>query len=860
MNFNRLLGYFRVNEIGGLDIFDFAIIGISPVPYLPDIQVEGGGARSWGIAQALALGKKKVILLVPQDLASRTVELSENLVLMKYSAGDDLSFAKNLADTLIIHGSHWNTSQFFTQRKKYERNPIIIVDGLVPINIEYACRAPLNSNKLTLENFENSYKALREASEKIFSSSDYVLCGGENQLLYYQGLLSNGGTYTATELLEKRILNFPHLILPSSQRRKSNISQQKIVLGWFGGLYPWIAPEYLPTLFSALLERNEDLYIKIIGPINGFIAEHELVQQHARKILAEILASKHAGRIHIVEWVHPSKINDELAEITAILTLNPSIVESKLSWRTRFVDLINAQIPIITDGLDQFSQELIKMKAATQITGGDISQICLEIEEIVFDSSKIEIMKCAMGENRAKFTYAFDPELFENLTHRANCKIQELESPSEIQNVWRIRLGILLNLIYRFKVKTIFLVVAGFLNRRALKFWDTAMERVRTFSSQKILYDSIIITPDIGLGGANLVAIDLMDDFKKAEIPITLTFDQDINLSYFKTLNRPYTPIRFSQKLFNQKLKLLVINSVMHPLSFWIELENALDANESLQVYLYVHEDNLSMFIDQAKQGIIDGIFVKHLKRIEIATPSLGTQKNIAEFFNLDINNITRHIYPMKNLTHIRKNSAKEFDATTNIKFILIGTSSDSRKNHRTAIDIFATLSQMAKTNYRNWELTFVGMGSDPYSLETIEYGKSKLNEKMNFYGEMHHEEVLKLMNDHHVLLSISEFETLSKVVTEALVLGLLIVRNGSSGMEEQLVDGENGYKVDEKFVLETAKSIHELLDPVITSLEKLSKMSTKSMELGKILAEKAEIDSRNFIEKTMEKLANEAK
>ena len=112
----------------------------------------------------------------------------------------------------------------------------------------------------------------------------------------------------------------------------------------------------------------------------------------------------------------------------------------------------------------------------------------------------------------------------------------------------------------------------------------------------------------------------------------------------------------------------------------------------------------------------------------------------------------------------------------------------------------------------------------------------------------MKQDELLKILDSQHALISISEFETLPKVVTEALVAGMIILRNSTSGVDEQLLDGGNGYLVDEVIFGDLEKKIMSLLDPEIHSPAELMKMASISKQLGDGLVKKSTSDIDNLV------------
>ena len=66
------------------------------------------------------------------------------------------------------------------------------------------------------------------------------------------------------------------------------------------------------------------------------------------------------------------------------------------------------------------------------------------------------------------------------------------------------------------------------------------------------------------------------------------------------------------------------------------------------------------------------------------------------------------------------------------------------------------------------------------------------------------------------------------------MIMGHPILRNDASGMEEQLVDGKNGYYLDSEDYEQVKTAIERMLNKKTTTDKKLASMSVKSYEISK--------------------------
>ena len=109
-------------------------------------------------------------------------------------------------------------------------------------------------------------------------------------------------------------------------------------------------------------------------------------------------------------------------------------------------------------------------------------------------------------------------------------------------------------------------------------------------------------------------------------------------------------------------------------------------------------------------------------------------------------------------------------------------------------------------------------------------------------------DEALAHMNDCHIAICISEFESLPRYVPEELFLGHLVLRNDYSGLKEQINpwDHSNGWLVDQNNEKDFTQIISEILDPTITSDQELIEMR----EISRIKPSLVDVDFENSRQK----------
>lgn len=149
----------------------------------------------------------------------------------------------------------------------------------------------------------------------------------------------------------------------------------------------------------------------------------------------------------------------------------------------------------------------------------------------------------------------------------------------------------------------------------------------------------------------------------------------------------------------------------------------------------------------------------------------------------------------------------KIIDANTPLKIISIGRA-HWKKGYTYALDS-AYLLKVAGVDF---QYTIVGVGSN----EELIYKRSQLElqNEVLFLENFSFEEVMESIRKADVLLLPSVEEGIANVVLEAMALGTLVISSNCGGMDEVIVDNENGFLVpirNAEAMASALKSISEL-------------------------------------------------
>jgi glycosyltransferase involved in cell wall biosynthesis len=134
---------------------------------------------------------------------------------------------------------------------------------------------------------------------------------------------------------------------------------------------------------------------------------------------------------------------------------------------------------------------------------------------------------------------------------------------------------------------------------------------------------------------------------------------------------------------------------------------------------------------------------------------------------------------------------------------------------------------------YRDFELVYIGLSKDFLSTQLLKHAKA-LKGHFKHYPNVSWEKNLEIVKEGNITICYSLSECLPLFVFEGMIAGNPILRNDSSGVDEQLVDGVNGYLLDTNDYHSIVNTIEAVLNRHKTSDKQLSKMSGEAYKIAK--------------------------
>ena len=218
------------------------------------------------------------------------------------------------------------------------------------------------------------------------------------------------------------------------------------------------------------------------------------------------------------------------------------------------------------------------------------------------------------------------------------------------------------------------------------------------------------------------------------------------------------------------------------------------DIGKELEIAVVVHYHGLNVWKEHvSKHRIRDAWYAKRRARILKETQAIvGVSNKVCGIIRERIKKIpvytvyngveTKLFYPQEEKDH---------------NFTIVGVGNlISIKGFRFLVEAFAKL-YAERTDIR---LKIIGDGIERTSLET-QVETNGLKDAVTFFGKIPYEDVAKEMRSSHLFVLPSYYEALGCVYLEAMACGVPTVGVKGMGIDEIIVDGENGALVEPKDV-----------------------------------------------------------
>ncbi len=340
-----------------------------------DVQMAGPGIRYWEFARHLSQ-RHEVTLLTPNRSslthpAFRIIQRTKN----------SLNSALQQADIVVTQGMLMPLSPLIFCQK-----PLVIdlYDPLPVELLEHHSHLPLHEAQLSQSHCIDRMKLL-------LRRGDFFLYSHERQRDYWLGLLTavgrvNHRTYRKAPTYSRLFACVPYGI-PDEEPQPTQavlkgkdllFDEKDTVILWGGGLWKWFDPCSVIRAMYAISAERQDIKLLFMGAkraasdssgINIAYATEEAIA------LSKELGLHRRSIFFHEDWIPYEQRQNYLLEADIGISTHFESLETRLSFRTRILDYLWTELPIITTEGDFLSECVQQHRLGLTVLPGNVAQL-----------------------------------------------------------------------------------------------------------------------------------------------------------------------------------------------------------------------------------------------------------------------------------------------------------------------------------------------------------------------------------------------------------------------------------------------------------------------------------------------------
>lgn len=343
-------------------------------------QMAGSAIRALEMARALSRDGVPVVLAAPEGS-----ELDgDGPTLHSFRPGDSLSGAIRRADVVVVPGR--------IELLAAVTRPLVVdlYDPFVLSNLDFFGEDFAHSGGRAL-------LALRWLEHHL-ANGDFFLCASPVQRSFWLGMLAAAGrlnraNYAGDPELARLLSVVPfgipdHPPEPGPRRVRGvvpGIGEDDRVVLWAGGMWNWVDPLTLIRAIALLRESRPDVKALLLGARhpNPEIGEMEVAR--AARALADEHGLTDRG-VSFLDWVPYDERHLYVLESDVGVSLHRRGVESEFAFRTRVLDYIWCERPMVLSAGDDLAGRVERERLGRAVEPGDAQAVAIAIADVLDDA------------------------------------------------------------------------------------------------------------------------------------------------------------------------------------------------------------------------------------------------------------------------------------------------------------------------------------------------------------------------------------------------------------------------------------------------------------------------------------------
>ena len=349
-------------------------------------KMAGPGMRAWKISEALS--EANDVRLVTWNVANRASDAFE-VHRVRLQNERDMRAHEEWADVIVFQGyalHHFTSLQ--------NSNKIMVVDLYDPMHLEQLEQG----REFGTAQWRAQVASATEVLNAQLLRGDFFLCASERQRLFWLGQLAavgriNPDTYAADENLESLITIAPFGMdsTPPTHTRKAirgvvpGIGEDDKVVIWGGGIYNWFDTLTLVRAVAKVAETRPEIKLFFLGVAHPNPDVPEMAIVGKTRELANRLGVAGKNVFFNEQWVQLDDRQNYLLEADAGVSTHYDHIETTFSFRTRILDYMWAELPIVTTRGDSFGDLVGAEGMGVAVDERDVDGLAAALERVLFD-------------------------------------------------------------------------------------------------------------------------------------------------------------------------------------------------------------------------------------------------------------------------------------------------------------------------------------------------------------------------------------------------------------------------------------------------------------------------------------------
>jgi glycosyltransferase involved in cell wall biosynthesis len=371
-----------------------------------DIHMGGVGVRNWELARSLAR-YCTVTLAIP----NQSVLKPEGFILVSFDLEKDSLRELALSqDAIILHGFVLHFHPYLR-----ELGVPIAIDLYVPSLLE----GLVWHDHDDWDRWIPEYEEYSRVQGDLIRAGDFFFCASEQQRDYWLGWLNaqkriNPHTYRSDPTLRKLIdvvsFGIPENSLVTTKTALKGVhpgigKDDRLIL-WSGGLWDWLDPLTLVRAMALLRKDHPDYKLYFMGTRHPNAIIQMSMPDRVIQLSKELDLFDRS--IFFGKWIPYGERQNYLAEADLSVVSHADHVETHFSYRTRVLDCIWANIPLIITEGDAMSDLVSKEGLGISIPSGDEKAMASAIEKVLSDPDR---QRYKANFERIKPRFYWDPTI-----------------------------------------------------------------------------------------------------------------------------------------------------------------------------------------------------------------------------------------------------------------------------------------------------------------------------------------------------------------------------------------------------------------------------------------------------------------